>query len=240
MLNAALMSASLLLGQADPIQVRETRVQGAPVRVVEVRLTDPRVRVGLIVAEGFPGTDESFGAMLRRAQPAAAINGTYFDKETLKPIGDLVENGELLHSGRTGTAFTISQDGTLDIHRVVRHRTMRWEGMRTVLACGPALLLDGKVDVDPAGEGFRNPAVIGKTQRMGVGYTADRRLLLVHIRSAVSFEQMAQIMQRLGAVEAMNLDAGASLAMAVRGKTYAQPSRRLTNLLGIWIDRNSR
>ncbi len=55
--------------------------------------------------------------------------------------------------------------------------------------------------------------------------------------SGVTFARFGQVMKGLGCVDAMNLDAGASLGMHVFGRTYVSPSRRLTNLFAVWIDR---
>lgn len=230
----ALLSVALL-PPSDPVVLRDAQAAGVPVRIIETNLNDPRIRVGVVVAQAFPGGDEPFASMVKRTAPAAAVNGAYFAKDTLKPIGDIVIDGELVSSGRMGTALTFDAEGKPDIQRVVRHKTMRWEGFPTVLACGPALVLDGEVDVQFELEGFRDPHVTGRTQRMGVGYTAAGKLLFVHIRKAVSFREQATVMKSLGCLEAMNLDAGASLAMFHRGKTLASPGRKLTNILAVWV-----
>lgn len=231
------MFASLLtlMFAPPPVSFSERTVAGLPVRTIEVRAMDPRVRVSVVVAQGFPGGDEAFGSMLARTKPVAAINGAYFAKDTKYPIGDIVVGGEVIHQGRMGTALTITADRKLDIRRVERHRTQDWSAFETVLACGPALILDGKVDVQFEQEGFRDPHVTGRTQRMGVGIRADGALVLAHIRRPVSFREAATVFQGLGCTEAMNLDGGASLAMSFRGRVIQAPGRRLTNLLAVWV-----
>jgi len=224
-----------LVAQSSPVSVSDRRVGDVPVKIIQVNLADARVDVGLILPQGFPGEAETFDAMVRREKPLAAINGAYFDKGTLLPIGDLVHQGELVHSGRMGTAFVFDKDRKASLQRVVRHRTMRWENAQTVLACGPALVLDGEINVDAEAEGFRDPAVLGQATRMGLGITKENKLLLVHVRKAVSFGEMAHVFKELGCRDAMNLDAGASLALFANGKTHVAPSRKLTNLLGIWV-----
>lgn len=230
-----LVALSLLVASAPaPASLESRKVLGVPVTCISVDLK--QTRVGIILSDGFPGTDQDFESMLKRDKPLAAVNGAYFSKDTKLPIGDLVIQGQLVHSGRMGTALTFDENGKPDIQRVVRHKTMRWEGHRTVLACGPALVLDGKVDVDFAGEGFRDPHVTGSAQRMAVGYTSDGKLILAHIKKAVTFNEEAKIMRELGCFEAINLDAGASLAMHFDGKTLTRPGRKLTNLLAVWVD----
>lgn len=218
------------------VALSRSTVLDVPVTVITANLSQPGVRVGLLLAEGFPGTDQDFKAMVERAKPFAAVNGTYFAEDTKKPIGDLVHQGVLVSSGRMGTALAFDANGKPDIIRVERHKSMKWEGYRTVLACGPALILDGKIDVQYETEGFRDPRVTGKASRMAVGYTENNKLILAMIGKAVTFQEEAKIMQALGCYEAMNLDAGASLAMYHGGKFIKPPSRRLTNALGIWVD----
>ncbi len=232
------MLTSLLfatLAGTPPVKLTQVTVDKASCLIIEVRLDDPKVRIGVATASGFPGKDEKFSSIIARSKPYAAITGAYFHKNNLLPIGDIVQNGVLTHSGRMGTAFKLTKDRQVDIERVRRHKTYRWEGFETVLACGPALVLDGNIDVKWQEEGFKDPHVTGKAARMGLGYTVDKRLLLVNVRKAVTFAEFAGVMKKLGCVEAMNLDAGASLAMYCDGKYYAKPSRNLTNVLCVWL-----
>ncbi len=79
--------------------------------------------------------------MLRRARPAAAINGAYFSKTTKAPIGDIVLKGRLVHKGLMGTALAITRDNRAIMRRVIWGHAEDWTGYETVLACGPALVL---------------------------------------------------------------------------------------------------
>jgi uncharacterized protein YigE (DUF2233 family) len=108
---------------------------------------------------------------------------------------------------------------------------MDWTGYDAVVACGPALVLNGKIDVDPAGERFHDPHVMGAARRMGVAVLPGGHLLFVTTEQAVTFARWAGVMESLGARDALNLDAGASLALAYRGRIVESPGRRLTNLI---------
>jgi len=206
----------------------------AKVDVVTVPMSSGTYRVDVILPSGFPGTDEDFASMVKRPGLVAAINGAYFDRNSKKPIGDLWSGGKLRHFGAMGTALTVTADGTLDIARVQRHKRVDWSAYETVLACGPALVLDGEIDCDPASEGFRDPAVMGRVPRMGIGYTDAGDLLLVRCAKAVSFHEFAFVMRQIGCREAMNLDSGASSALWMEGKMIVPAGRRLTNVLGVF------
>lgn len=225
-------------GQPDRLLL--VKADGVECRVISVDLKAPTVRVTVLTPKGFPGTAEPFGTLLARHKPTIAVNGAYFSKATLRPIGDIVVNGELLHKGLKGTALAITRDNEAVIRRVQPHRTQDWSAYTTVLACGPALVLNNEIDVLVADEGFSDPHILGAQTRMGVGLTADGRLLIVNTLQPVTFPHWARVMKALGCRDAMNLDAGASLAMSYRGRTLVRPGRNLTNLLAVYVDSRPR
>lgn len=220
----------------SPDALLRTTAAGVPLQVIRVNLADPRVYVTPQVAAGFPGTDEAFEAMVRRLHPTIAVDGAYFSRSSLAPIGDIVIHGRVVHEGMMGTALALTADNRAEIRRVRRGHAEDWSGYESVLACGPALVLDGSVDVRATEEGFHDPHVMGSCARVGVGITEDRKLLIVRTLSPVSFQRWGQAMEALGCSDAMNLDAGASTAMYYRGKTLVSASRRLTNVLAVYVD----
>ncbi len=218
-----------------PISLNTANVAGISVQYIALRLDDPRIVVRPEVCSHFPGGDEPFSHMIGRLHPFAAINGTYFSKATKAPIGDIVIGGKIVHQGMMGTAFALSDTGVPTIRRVIWGHATDWSGYPMVLACGPALVLNGQIDVQPEREGFHDPHIIGASPRMAVGYTKDNHLLLVKMSGGVTFAREALVMRRLGCIGAMNLDAGASLAMYYQGRYLARPGRRLTNLLCVYV-----
>ncbi len=224
----------LVLASKTDVRHQQTTLTTAKVDVVSVPMSSGKYRIDVILPSGFPGSDEDFGSMVKRPGLVAAINGAYFDRYSKKPIGDIWSGGRLRHFGAMGTALTVGTDGTLDISRVQRHKRVDWSAYETVLACGPALVLEGQIDCDPASEGFRDPAVMGRVPRMGVGYTDAGDLMLVRCAKSVTFREFADVMRQLGCREAMNLDSGASSALWMKGKTIVPAGRRLTNVIGVF------
>ena len=233
-LSLLLLLASCLSAGAAPTALINTTVDGARISYIAVRLHDPHIKVQVEVCQNFPGGDEPFTSMVKRFEPLAAVNGSYFSKQTKLPIGDIVRTGQVLFRGDFGTAFSLSPEGEPSIKRVVLSHATDWNGQDMVLACGPALVLEGNVDVNVEGEGFHDSHIIGSVARMAVGYTRDGHLLLVRVLTPVTFAREAVIMQALGCVGAMNLDAGASTAMFYQGKYVVTPGRRLTNLICVY------
>jgi hypothetical protein len=95
----------------------------------------------------------------------------------------------------------------------------------------PVLLRGGQ----PAPELAATPASFGEARhpRTAVGWRADGTLLLVTVDGrqpehsvGMSLAELAELMLRLGAVEALNLDGGGSTAMVVQGEVVNRPSDR--------------
>lgn len=232
----AALNATLFGGvQAQPDKMWTGKAAGSAVQVISVDLKDPRVSLSVAVAKGSPYGVEPFHAFLSRTKPTICVNGAYASKTDFRPIGDIVIKGRLVYSGMMGTAFCITKDKEIAVKRVVYSRAADWSGYETVLACGPALVLNGKVDVLPEFERFSDPHVMGSAPRLGLGVTRDNHLLIVHAISSVSFLQFGKIMLALNCRDAMNLDAGASLGMHYRGKTYITPGRHITNVFEVHI-----
>ena len=105
-----------------------------------------------------------------------------------------------------------------------------WSGMTAALGGGPLLVRDGKA-IFRSLEDFTNEQVAARSPRAGVGQLADGRVLLVAVDGRqpgysvglTSFE-LAQTMQRLGAVTAAALDSGDSVTAAFDGQLLNKPS----------------
>lgn len=241
-----LLTAFMLLGggsgalaRSDSVTWRRASVSGVTVNVVEVDLNDPQVRIGACVARGFPRGCESFGSMIRRARPDAAINGTFFSKASLHPVGDIVVAASQVFAGGVGTALAATAKGQIDFLPARGYRQRDWSGYETVIAAGPRLLSAGRIVLAPQHEGFRDRRMIdGAAVRSAVGVTAQRRLLLVTVPRAITLRKLAIVMRSLGARDAINLDGGSSSALYCRGKVLTAPGRSLTNLLMVYSDAN--
>lgn len=114
-----LMPVSAWASSSSPVRYQSfrDRDQGQPLRVhlVEVNMRDPRVSVGLAMAQGKASTVESVSSMARRNQAVAAINGSFFHGRKMdSSVGLLIKNGEIIaDSGHRRTSFGIRKDGRL-------------------------------------------------------------------------------------------------------------------------------
>lgn len=212
--------------------------------VLKVDLSDPQTLLKVEFANGADQpdqTNEAFSKLVQRTKPAAAINGTFFSTDTLEVFGNFITAGRVARYVRwddRGTAFTVTRQGSSML-------TMRAEGWPDYkhawlsVACGPRLLKDGFVWLFPREEGFQYDHVFMSMGRSAMGLSRDgRTLYLVTFLTAVTLEQEAEAMKKLGAYQAMNLDGGGSIGAAYRGRVLYNPGRALTNVLLVYDSKN--
>ena len=205
-------------------------------------LNDSRVVVSPVIADGGIGRNEPFPHFIQRLSShgelllLAAVNGTFFGKVSLRPVGDIVADGKLLHFGGMGTALAFAPDG-VDCIRLPKSRHVDWSEHRSALAAGPLLVWNGFAKPMPGGEGFGDPSVFARAApRTAAGITNANHLLLVTTARGASLSDLAIALRDLGAVYAVNLDGGASAAMWCKGQMVRQPARPLTNILCVYLD----
>ena len=114
--------------------------------------------------------------------------------------------------------------------------SLGWRGVYDAVGGMPVLVQDGQIVAPNCATSFcrRNP-------RTAIGWTAKGRILLVVVDGrrpkrwsvGASLGEMAKIMVKLGAVQALNLDGGGSSTMVVRDRVVNRPSddreRSITN-----------
>ena len=106
-----------------------------------------------------------------------------------------------------------------------------WSDVQQAVGGGPFLVRDGKIAVDGEAEGFDlREFVVKRHPRTAVGVTRDNKLLVVTVDGrqeqsrGVSLNELAAMMQHLGAVNALNLDGGGSTGLFVAGGIVNGPS----------------
>ena len=155
---------------------------------------------------------ENSGAVL-------AINGGGFEDpggagKGAMPIGNVVANGELLWGGYSST---VGMDGSGQLHVGEFYGGQCVEmGLQWALAYGPTLVENGEI----------RPGLdaLYVEPRTAVGQRADGAVIFVVLQGrqpavlGVSRQQLAEIMVEYGAVNAGNLDGGASSDMYFNGE----------------------
>lgn len=106
-----------------------------------------------------------------------------------------------------------------------------WSGMKHAIGGGPWLVKGGHPYVDLSEQHFNSRSLGYREPRSAVGITPDGKLLLVtvdgrrkNVSVGMTLYELSALMQKLGAVDAMNLDGGSSTQMSIYGKTVNLPS----------------
>jgi hypothetical protein len=234
---ALVWMASSRLVWANGISFYGTTAAGVPLKIIRVDLQHPGIKISGLMTQFGAGHAEPFSQMVRRAQPTVAITGTFFSTRNLRPIGDIVIDGQLAHFGGLGTALCITENNEVEFIKPAQHIHQNWSRFDFVLCAGPRLVQNGVAYVDPKSEGFRDRHMLRRNSRLGVGITRDNHLLLVVTRKPVYLSRFARALRAIGVVDAINLDGGSSIGVYYKGKTLIAPKRKLTNLMVIYADR---
>ena len=193
------------------------------------RITVDFPAVGLAVAKA-PNSFVILSVPDAKLAPEADVTGT------IQAVGaDLVsrpvEPGTvlLLATGKAASKFIGMQVGQT-VHVREQVAGFDFKRVQNVIGGGPILLSDGQVVVDYVEERFKKEFAEGRHPRTAIGRTKSGDLWLVAIdgRSLMSvgasLAEVAEIMKRLGCVDAINLDGGGSTTFDLFGMTINRPS----------------
>ena len=222
-LNLPVRANKLLAGQVESVRV----VTGA---------TEAIPSDGVVVSGG-PGTSADF--LARHLHPGDRVSFVL----AVAPVGETIRAVQVAALPRTGRDLP-SRAGA-----GISRSAWLWAQVPQAVGGGPHLLVDGQVSVDWAAEGFEAGFSTSLNPRTAVGTTRDgHHLLLVTVdgrqafSKGVSLTDMALILRRYGAWNAINLDGGGSTAMAVGGLTVSSPQgggaeRPVADMLLVYSDR---
>jgi Exopolysaccharide biosynthesis protein related to N-acetylglucosamine-1-phosphodiester alpha-N-acetylglucosaminidase len=227
----------------DPVIVGSSKIQTSTktiqVNTVQIDLYHPKVALETVYANNKIGSTESLKKMAERSKAAVAVNGTFFNAYSTTdvkiPYGYIVKSGKVIYKASgdqravfvyTNTGDALIADGETELKKLLDKGLVE-----SALQAGPRLVRNGKVDTNPTAEGFKDPKVLtNRAARSAVGITAEGKLLIATASSA-TMKELAEVMVKLGAIEAMNLDGGASSGLYANGKYITTPGRDLSNAL---------
>ncbi len=116
-----------------------------------------------------------------------------------------------------------------------------------IVGAGPVLLQNRRIVLNAPGEKFSNAFSRQAAIRSAIANSDRGVILIASVGKSVSgsgatLGELAQIMQRLGAVDALNLDGGSSTSLYLGGQLIDRPARsvaRVHNGIGIFIDKSN-
>lgn len=101
-----------------------------------------------------------------------------------------------------------------------------WINVEHLLTGGPRLISNNKINITCREEGFSS-SFSYPNSRTAAALTSENKLLLVvsegNIKKGLTYYEMAEILLKLGAKEAMGLDSGGSSCMYINGKIVNNP-----------------
>ena len=117
-----------------------------------------------------------------------------------------------------------------------------------IIGAGPLLVSNGQVVLNAKAEQFRPPFDTQAAPRSGIGQTADGTIVLAAAHNRVggpgpTLKEWAVIMQRLGSVNALNLDGGSSTSLYLGGQLldrHPVTGARVQNAIGVFWQPNTR
>ncbi len=112
-----------------------------------------------------------------------------------------------------------------------------------ILGAGPLLLENRRFVLNAAAEKFNQAFQEQRASRSAIATNSQGKLIIVAIHNRVggrgaSLEEFAQVMQRLGAVDALNLDGGSSTSLYLGGQLidrFPVTAARVHNGIGIFF-----
>ena len=232
---------------AQPVQVVRRTAAGTSFYQTIVDLTDPNTFITIALANNAERAntmqasngDEAFEKMVARARAAVVVNGTFFAKNAQKTVmGNMVGGGRFLKYSpweNFGTTLGLRAGNQPEMVTARVDGKPEWDRHWFSITCGPRLMKQGAIWINPEIEGFFDPHVLGVGARTAIGFPADgKKLFLINFERSLSLQQEARVMKAIGCVEAMNLDGGASRALAAKGKILVPAGRELTNAIVVY------
>ena len=151
-----------------------------------------------------------------------------------------------------GMVLTDSKDGKLsklkvgdETHLSWQSQPNDWHDVVQAVSGGPLLIKDGNLFLDLKDEQFRSGWSGAQIKaRTAAAVTNRGHLLLVTVEGAHTLWDLAKFLQKMGAVDALNLDGGGSTTMVVNGLTVTRAprssQRRVATAIGIFEHSESR
>ncbi|WP_152394769.1 phosphodiester glycosidase family protein [Paenibacillus guangzhouensis] len=149
---------------------------------------------------------------------------------------DIPAKGYVLvfNGSETGQAkrFKVGTQTAYEVHyKDLKGNAIPWDDVITAVGAGPRLVKDGQLAVNPAAEGFTSAKILtAGGARSGIAVMKDGSIMIATVNGA-TIQAWAQVMQKLGAQQAMNLDGGASSGLYANGRTLTSAGRPLSNML---------
>ena len=166
--------------------------------------------------------------MANRENAVLAINGGGFidaggEGNGGTPVGIVIENGKIINSTPSSNGIVgFTEDNKLFLGRISAQEAIN-NGIRDAIEFGPFLIVNGEVSKVVGNGGY------GIHPRSAIGQRKDGIVLFLVIDGrrvtslGADMDDLINIMQRYGAINAANLDGGNSSVLIEKGKILNNP-----------------
>lgn len=202
-----------------------------------MEIKDPkRIKVGVTVKLNEEGQTAS--KIAQNYNAVAAINGGGFLDQSSTgywngtggiPVGIIMSKGEVIYNDVEETEktelFAIDKQGQM-IVGTYSVEDLKEKGVQEAVSFGPSLIIDGKMSEMTGDGGW------GIAPRTAIGQKEDGTIILLVIDGrgigslGATLKETQEIMYKLGAVNAINLDGGKSSTMYYNGNTINETEGR--------------
>ena len=188
-------------------------------------------KISTLVTSRLGVTGQYLTTMAKNKNAKLAINGGKFydpsySSNGATPRGVTYVNGKCVTSYKytsTGGIIGFNKDDVLVLSATCTKANAEKLRIRDCVTCGPFLIVNGKASKVVGNGGW------GVAPRTAIGQRKDGVVLWLVVdgrkigRQGADMDDLIEVMQRYGAVNAANLDGGTSSVMAVDGKLINDP-----------------
>ncbi len=233
--------------KGKPLKFVKATLKGVPFYQATIDLKDPEMFMSIELANKadqancaeFSHGDEAFTSFVKRSHGAVVQNGTFFSKDDQKRVmGNMVCGGRYTKYSQWenyGTTLGIKKNNEPEMITARIQGQPDWSQHWFSITCGPRLVTEGEVIINAEAEGFTDSHVLGIGPRCAIGYPASKdKIYLVTFLMGLSLKKEAEVMKAMGCSNAMNLDGGASKALAHNDTIIVPANRPLTNVIVVY------
>lgn len=210
--------------------------EGSTCYIAYIRIADPS-QLRTAIASEKSDRNRTTSEILAQSGGVIAINGDFY---THRSTGLVVRQGKVLRTGAERRRDMLFIDDKGDFHIITRpnakevQEMMEAHTMVNVLSFGPALVLNGEMQIVPRDYPFEGLGTSPRTAIAQMG-SLSYAMVVVDGRSDKSpgktHQQMAELFAQMGAVHAFGLDGGGTATMSFHNKMVNTPAYDKERLL---------
>lgn len=232
------LSCNVSLAKSDNVSFKPMQVSGKNINVVTIDFNNTNLTFDIAKGNNQRTGWEDFSSIINRTNPAAAINGNYFNayadnEDDIIPWGYIIKDGKILNNGATINrgSFAVTYDRNIIINN---GEEFPKQDIETMVEAGPLLLLNGVIVAEQNIAAFSEDKITqNPAQRSAIGVKPNGHVIMV-TGANLKITELANIMYELGCIAATNLDGGASSALYADGKYITNPGRKLNTVLLVY------